>query len=155
AALSRAARVRAMRPNFWLLLPLLFFAAMIVVRANATLTLLNLAAVGVLLALLVFFYAADRVEHLGLVGYPTVLAVVLKHLATDQTPAVGMVGRAAARERRRLRLAAPLVRGILFAAPVLIVFTILLSSADSIFADYVGRLFRFEFLDNLPELLWR
>lgn len=152
--LGRIARVRAVRPNLWLLLPIFFFAAMVAVRDNATLTLLNVAAVLVLLGLLAFFYAADHVEQLGLVGYPAVLGVVLKHVLTAQAPTVAAVGRTA-RQRGRMRMVAPLLRGMLVAAPVLLLFTILLASADTIFADYVGRVFRFEVLRDLPELLWR
>ncbi|MBI3970980.1 MAG: hypothetical protein HY332_06795 [Chloroflexi bacterium] len=65
--------VRPARRNLWLLVPLLFFAAMVAVRANVFLTWLNLVAVVALSGLLVYFYAAGRVERLGLAGYPAVL----------------------------------------------------------------------------------
>ena len=43
----------------------------------------------------------------------------------------------------------------MLAVPVLIVFTGLLSSADTVFAGYVNNLTRFDFLSNAPEAIWR
>ncbi|MEW5989427.1 MAG: DUF4173 domain-containing protein, partial [Chloroflexota bacterium] len=49
----------------------------------------------------------------------------------------------------------PILRGLLLAAPVLLVFTILLASADPIFADSVERLLNLDLLPNLAEWAWR
>jgi hypothetical protein len=49
------------------------------------------------------------------------------------------------------------LRGVVVAVPVLLLFTALLASADSIFAGYVGRFFDFWTPDSLPdvsEALW-
>ena len=62
ALLSRLADVPPVRRNLWLIAPLLFFAAMIGVRANAFLTLLNVGACLALLALVAYFYAAGRAD---------------------------------------------------------------------------------------------
>ncbi len=62
--------VTAVRPNLWLLLPLLFFAGMVVVRANATLTTLNTLAVLVLLAYLVFFWGRGGCKIWGWWTWP-------------------------------------------------------------------------------------
>jgi hypothetical protein len=51
-------------------------------------------------------------------------------------------------------LALPVVRGVLLAVPVLAVFTVLLTSADSIFARYVEDAFRADFFSNLFDRLW-
>lgn len=154
-ALGRMERVRVQRANLWLVIPLLFFAAMIGVRANSVLTSLNGALVAGLLGLLAYFYAAGRVAILGLLGYPVVLATVAKRLLLEPRGPLQSVRHAAGRHEQRVRLAAPLLRGGLVALPVLLVFALLLTSADTIFADYVGRLLRFQFLRDLPELLWR
>ncbi len=56
-----------------------------------------------------------------------------------------------------LRLALPVLRGVVVAVPVLLLFTALLAAADSIFADYVERFFDFWTPDSLPdvsEALW-
>lgn len=154
-SLSRLEGVRVLPRNLWLLAPLFFFASMAFVRANATLTVLNIAAVFVLLTLLGFFYAVDRIDRLGLLGYPAVVAIAIKNFLTQPMPEVAGVARAASAHRQRARFAVPLLRGILLAIPVLLVFTILLSSADTIFADYIGNLLRFDFMSDSPELLWR
>ena len=44
---------------------------------------------------------------------------------------------------------------MVLALPVLLVFTILLSSADLIFADYVEELFSLDVFDHIAEWLWR
>src|SRR5690348_7020718 len=59
--------------NLWIIAPMLFFALMVFVRANALLTFLNIMAVLGLFSLLVFFFAADRIARLGMLDYPVVL----------------------------------------------------------------------------------
>src|SRR5690242_9261593 len=56
--LSRVEDVRPVWRNLWLLVPLIFFAGMVAVRANGFLTALNLLATLALLGLLAYFYAA-------------------------------------------------------------------------------------------------
>lgn len=141
--------------NLWLLLPLGFFASMAMLRTNSTLTTLNVLAVMCLLAYLAFFYAAGRVENLNLFGYALLpLRVFGGSLALS-----GPVIRPTVEEMRgngngRRRLL-PLLRGLLLALPVLLVFTFLLSSADLIFADYVEELFSLDFFDHVAEWIWR
>lgn len=152
--LGRQAGVSAVPANLWLLAPLLFFAAMVFIRANIVLTLVNLGMVGGLLGLLAFFYAAGRVERLGVPGYPLALAASVHAVLTRPAPPVLALARDSER-RRRVRRVAPVARGLLLAAPVLTVFTCLFSSADLVFADYVAELLRLQFLAELPELAWR
>jgi len=47
------------------------------------------------------------------------------------------------------------IRGLLLALPVLIIFTLLLASADLVFADYLEDLFDFDILPDVLEWLWR
>src|SRR5688500_20074185 len=72
--LGRQEGVRSEPRNLWLVVPLFFFAIMVFVRANATLTLINVLLVLTILGLLIFFYSSGRIQHLGLLGYPIVLA---------------------------------------------------------------------------------
>ena len=141
--------------NLWLLLPLGFFASMAMLRTNSTLTTLNVLAVMCLLAYLAFFYAAGRVENLNLFGYALLpLRVFGGSLALSAPvirPTVEEI-RLNGNGRRRLL---PLLRGLLFALPVLLVFTVLLSSADLIFADYVEDLFSLDIFDHVAEWIWR
>ncbi|HEV2126327.1 MAG TPA: DUF4173 domain-containing protein, partial [Chloroflexota bacterium] len=147
--------LRPARRNLWLLAPLLFFATMVCVRANATLTWLNLAAVASLLGLLVFFYAADRIERLGLMGYPAVVLLAGRQTVSRPVPLALAASRGMAARRDHMRALAPLVRGIALALPILLVFTVLLSSADTFFAQYVSDALQFGYLSDLPEVLWR
>lgn len=154
-ALSKRERAGVARRNLWLLAPLLFFASMVFVRANATLTVLNVSVVIALLGLIAFFYAADRVERLGPVGYLLVLAMSAYGMLTRPARRVARVASAASAQRQRAALAAPIMRGLMLALPVLALFTALLSSADSVFARYVGDALSLDYLDRLPEMLWR
>jgi hypothetical protein len=49
----------------------------------------------------------------------------------------------------------PLLRGLLLALPVLIIFTLLLTSADLIFADRVSDLLSLDIFDEVLEWFWR
>lgn len=153
--LARLEGVQLVRRNVWLVAPLLFFATMIAVRANPLLTCLNVIAVGGLLGLVSFFYAAGRVERLGLLGYPAVLLRAAGAALSRPVPAVATVAREASSQRDRLAVAAPFVRGAILALPILFLFTALLSAADSIFAEYVQQGMRRFSLANVPELLQR
>ncbi len=153
--LGRLGGVRVVGRNLWLLAPLLFFATMAFVRANPLLTSINILSVVLLLCLLLFFYAGGRIERLGLLGYPAVMAVSLGQMLVQPRDPVSSIARDLSTQRERVRLATPLVGGLLLALPVLALFTILLSSADSIFAGLVGGLFQLNLLIGLPETLWR
>src|SRR5690349_20605002 len=66
--------------NLWLLGPLLFFAAMVAIRANVFLTVLNITAAFVLLCMVAYFYGDGRVESLGMFGYPVDFAHTVVNL---------------------------------------------------------------------------
>jgi hypothetical protein len=130
------------RRNLWLFAPLLFFAAMVAIRDNAFVTALNVLAVAGLLAYLLLYYAAGRVGEFGLltatilpvyaaaksfVGAPPIMTEAI------DTPRVLQGGRGNL---------VPVARGGLLAVPLLIIFTLLLASADLIFANQVAGLFK-------------
>lgn len=158
AALFTLGRIKGMRPvwrNLWLLIPLLFFAAMVFIRANPFLTFLNLVACLASLALFAYFYAAGWVERLGLIGYAMVpLKVAGNALVQPASLLSDSVDLEAARERGNRNLL-PVARGCLFALPVLLVFGCFLASADLVFAKYVGDFLHLKFLSDLLERLWR
>jgi hypothetical protein len=152
---ARLTGARAVRGNLWLLGPLLFFAIMLFLRANTVLTLANSAAVLGLLGLLAYFFAAERLERLSLLGYPVALAITARHVLTAARPPVVALRQTPLARRYSPRALAPVVRGVVLATPVVLVFTMLFSSADLIFADYVGDFLQLQFLRSLPELLVR
>jgi hypothetical protein len=131
------------RPNRWLLLPILFFSTMVFVRASPLLTLLNVLATCFLVLLLVQFWAAGRVQRLGVWGYP--LAALNATFRSAALP-LGLVRSEVdlSRAKRQLPKVMPVLRGGLLAVPVLFIFTVLLSSADSVFADALKRLASFD-----------
>ena len=152
---GRTETISPTKQNLWLLLPLFFFASMAALRTNSTLTTLNVLAVLCLLAYLAFFYAAGRVANLNLVGYILLPLRVFGRSLALSAPVI----RPTVQEMRkdgngRTRLL-PLLRGLLLALPVLLVFTMLLSSADLIFADYVDQLFSLDIFNHLGEWIWR
>jgi hypothetical protein len=141
-----------LRRNLWLVTPILFFAAMAFVRANAFLTVLNVLATLALLALFAYFYAEGRVDRLGLIGYPVVIFLAGINAFIQTPPVVAASVDLRTARRHGGRWVAPVLRGLVLAVPVLGVFTCLLASADMIFADYLENVIRLEFLRQLPEL---
>jgi len=144
-----AARVTA--ANLWLPAALLFFAVMSFVRASGFLLFLNISASLVLMALIAVYITRHPVAELGLPALliAPVEAVVSSLLHAWQiTVHVGRRDLATAARPTR-RQVVPVVRGLFIAAPVLFVFTILLASADLIFADRITHLLSPEFLEEL------
>lgn len=141
--------------NLWLITPLLFFAALIFIRANPLLAGLNTVAVIVLFCLLLFFLAADNLDRLGVLGYPVVLLLTMGEAAWKPVPLVATAARSAHEQRHRVRVAVPVLRGLALAVPALLVFTFLLASADSIFADFTAKFFKLNFITALPDFLIR
>ena len=152
---ARHEGVAPARRNLWLIAPSLFFALMIAVRQNTLLTALNVLAVGALLCLLVWYFAHGKLEALGLLGYPAAIAAAFAGSFARPIPAVGVTGKLAVQHKGKLGRSLPVVRGALLALPLLALFTALLSSADSIFARYVGDVFEIDLFTSLPERLWR
>lgn len=135
--------------------PLLFFAAMLAVRANPSLTFYNLWATGILLLLFLHFsgngnpVTASFGAWLGLPwkafgGTLAVIPPVLKR-AGDQ-----VVVRTEQRERY-----AAVIRGVLLAIPVLIVFGALFANADSIFAERIQAMMAWLFPSHWGERAMR
>lgn len=141
--------------NRWLILPLLFFASMVFIRANPFLTFLNTVATLCLLASIAFFYAAGQVSSLSVLGLG-LLPLRVAGNAVAHTPLLlaQTIDTQAMQLRGRQNLL-PLLRGALLALPVLAVFTALLASADLAFANLIETVFQFEFLPDLATLMGR
>jgi len=153
--LGRLEGTRPVRSNLWLLAPLIFFASMVFVRANPFVTFLNVVASLALLGLIAHFYAAGYPQRLGLIGYPIVLLRTAGNALIQPAPLVSASMDLKAVRRRGSRNLLPVIRGLLLALPVLVIFTLLLASADLVFADYLKDLFSLEISPDLLELLWR
>ncbi len=136
------------RPNAWLLAPLLAVSGFVAVRASSWLLALNLLTSAALLLLLTHFWAAGRVQRLGLPGYPLVaLSSAFKGLLYPPAIVRDSVDLRLARQHAPRLL--PFARGLFIAVPVLFVFAVLLSSADAAFAGAMHRLFDVDLGDVL------
>ncbi|MCC6905355.1 MAG: DUF4173 domain-containing protein [Anaerolineae bacterium] len=129
--------------NLWLIVPLLFLAAMTTVRAAPLLVLLNTSGTLILLALLVVSLTGGRLFDLDFGGY---LLRLLESLLAAILP-VPLLIRALDRLRHhsageRGVVARQVVIGVAIALPILLVFTALLASADLIFDNMVQGVLR-------------
>lgn len=146
-------KVKIMYRNLWLVIPLLFFSIMLFIRANTLLTFLNVLAVLTLFGFLLFFYAAGQIERLNFLDYLVVLTITgigtlfRPVIIVSQATSFAMV------QKKNLGLAVKLARGIFIAIPVLLVFTVLLASADTVFARYVDDFSRLKTFQNFPNLM--
>ncbi|RKH69495.1 DUF4173 domain-containing protein [Corallococcus aberystwythensis] len=131
------------RPNAWLLAPLGLVSVFVAVRDSSWLLVLNVLTAAVLLMLLAHFWAAGRVERLGLTGYVSVFfssaARILIYPPTLARDGVDLRGL-----KTHSRLLGALSRGLLLTLPVLLVFGLLLGSADGVFSSTLGRLLSFD-----------
>ena len=142
--LGRREGIRPVRGNLWLFVPLFFFAGMVAVRANPFVTSLNVLACLLLLGLIAHFHAAGRMEALGLGGFLTVPLRTAGNALVRAAPLVLAVVNLPRLKQRGAGNLLPVLRGLLLALPVLIVFGALLASADLVFARYLDRLSRLE-----------
>lgn len=148
------AGVRPIAGNSWLVIPLVFLAAMVFIRANLFLTFLNLSGTLLLLAYTAYYYAAGNAAEMGLATIPTVPLQMSWQGVTGARPlAAEQIQMRSTPGKGRGNLA-PVLRGFLLALPVLLLFTLLLTSADLIFAAYVDAL-RQNFLLRLIEWISR
>jgi hypothetical protein len=158
AAIFWTAWSEGVRPawrNLWLVAPLLFFATMVAVRASTTLTLLNISTTLILLCMVVGFFVEGKIEQLGLLGYPVAVARTIKGMLSRPAPLASSLKQSASANHSFNRRALEIVRGALIALPLLALFTLLLSSADTIFEGYVTNVLQLHFLDDLPEIMLR
>lgn len=140
-ASSRPAR-QTLRPrNLWPLLPMLFFAIMVAVRADELISFLNVMAVLALGGLVLYYLPLARPLDEDSFSEHTVNTITAGFALLPY--ASGEYGQAWnwLREKRHQRggAFASVLRGLMFASPVLVVFVFLLGSADAVFASYVNQ----------------
>jgi hypothetical protein len=126
---------------------------MVAIRESETLTLLNIAATLTLLCIVISFFAGGQIEKLGLLGYPAAVARTVKEMLARPTPSASAMKRSITANPSLNHRAFEIARGVFLAIPVLALFTILLSSADSVFQGYVGDALQFRFLSNAPDIV--
>jgi hypothetical protein len=148
------AKIPLNRRNLWLCAPILFFAAMLVFRANLFLSLINICATLGLGTLLLHYLASEDpldTEPLPLMAGAASAAALRS--VTDTTPELLDAWRYVRTSKLQQRQGmVAVVRGVIFTVPVLLVFAALLGSADQVFGSYLDRvlgMFSFNDMDAL------
>ena len=126
----------------WLWLPIFYLALMGMLRANSILTTFNVISVLCLLAFVVYFYQGRSLTNLGMVAAITVPGRIALQSVPSGSGAAGIVRQRVSALLRYSESTGAVVRGSFLALPILLVFLVLLASADLIFKDLVGDAFR-------------
>lgn len=141
--------------NVWLFPPALLFAVMIAVRASEWLTFWNTVASMALFGLALHYMGLPAPFDLSETRQQVYAVIESVLRVTIVEPFVALTGGAKwlkNRERGDGARVIAVVRGLLLTLPVLIVFGVLLGSADAVFGEYLSRLealFAFENIDAL------
>ena len=135
---------------FWLLVPLIFFSAMVFVRSSYLLTFLNVVASLLLLLVIAEVSFGEKVKNFLVGDYIKIFFLPFKFIRPlFQTLSNLFLLRGVNKDQKVLSQVA---RGILMAIPVLFIFLLLFSSADLIFQKYVSDLI---IIDIEPETIFR
>lgn len=146
--------VQPTRRNSWLALALAFFALMVAVRAESFTTFLNVGVVFLLTLLLAHVFTGRNVLDFGLADYIGSVIVSAFEILFIKPP----TELAAASKFRKGGVPphlAAVLRGLMLAIPVLLVFILLLSSADAAFKSLIEDILDLLRLENLSEFITR
>lgn len=134
------------RPTFWLLACALFFTAMVGVRANLFLTLLNILASGGLLLLATQEFLKKRIINFKIPDYVITIIVTPFKILRHFLRTVLFLGTPI--EKTSTNVMKRVIIGIIMALPFLILFGFLFTSADLAFKQLVDSIFRFHISDE-------
>ena len=125
-----------LKKSWWLLLLIAFFAAMPAIRANEFLNFLNICAILGLLMILAYQLTGTPVFLMRLRDYLKLAVLVPLRMLTRAWSTVSLVGQIHSDEKHRdvwLRV----LKGVIMAVPILIIFGILFSQADLAFSQFI------------------
>ncbi len=122
--------------------PLLFFSAMIAVRSSGLLTFLNLSISFYLLILIAGTALGLKIQNFFIIDY--IKPLILVPLDTLDKIFFAISDLAASRSKMKGKTTSQVLRGIILAVPVLLLFLLLLSSADLVFNNYVSKIIDIE-----------
>lgn len=142
--------------NAWLVLPILLFASLVAVRANVFTTFLNISAVVSLSLLLAYLFQSGDIFKFGILNYLSAGVKTGVEIGIIRPPTTGARAWKEAQQDGGIspRLAA-ILRGLLLALPIIMIFTFLFSSADAAFDQATRDFLKLLRLDNIPELVMR
>lgn len=133
-----------------------FFAVMSVLRQEGLSSFLAIIMIMGLFTLWLRSYRSRRIFEFGWLDYLEALLIVPLEIWIRPWGVLGQVQREGSdgttQNKQRQRA---ILKGVLLALPVLIMFTALLSSADLVFAGYVEELVEFLRLENFKEIIGR
>lgn len=153
-AVAAAARLPINRRNLWPLLPMLAFAALVAIRGDSLINTLNIGAVLALGGLALGYLTQP--EPLDEATLSTQASTVI---GASLFSALGGINEIAAawrwlRERSwQGKTAVAVMRGLMLGLPVVVVFTLLLGSADVVFAGYVQDIWNLLALNSSANVL--
>lgn len=144
--------LRIRRRNLWPVFPIVFFAAMVAVRADPIITGFNMLAVMGLGTLTLYYLPTQKFLDEATLGDYLVASLATGISTTVITPIeqltsswIWLRGFYMLQERKTFTA---IGRGLLITAPVVIVFAALLASADEVFGKYLSDVFKiFELKD--------
>ena len=133
---NQARRLR----NLWVLIPALFFAAMVAVRADWQINTLNMAAAFGLCALALHYLPLSRWIDLASFSEQVLgeLDAAFGSVFAPLFEITDSISWGFSRLQGNWRVVASVGRGLVITVPVLLVFGLLLASADAVFAGYVN-----------------
>ncbi len=156
--IARSEEIRPAGASLWLLLPLSFFAVMSFVRMEPFTRFLNHAFTLMLMAMLANTFRGGRWTLYGVSDY----------IAGLFRLGVSAMGRfitafnikpnreeAMVAKPKRSRHVWAILRGLVIALPVLVIFNILLSAADPIFSQRMENFLDIFNIENIGEYIWR
>jgi hypothetical protein len=152
---ARLSRERINRRNLWVILPMLFFALMVAVRASPLMITLNIIAVITLGTLFIRYLRSQQaIDTASLSNHIfTPLDVGLYTIYAPLMEAGHSLKFVRERNWKDAGNLGAVLRGLLFAIPILLIFGILLSSADAVFANSFDGFFDWLFSTNMVDVI--
>lgn len=123
--------------SWWLSLPILFFALMQGIRANEFLSFLNICATFFLLMLLAHGVVGTPVLLMKLRDYLVLIFIVPFKMLARALSTISLLGQVHSTVEHR-DVWVRVIKGVLMAVPILIVFGILFSQADLVFSKFIS-----------------
>lgn len=123
---------------FFLLVPLLFFSTMVFVRTSGLLTFLNVLISLFLLLIIAKVSFSDKMENFFVKDYIKILFFPFEFIRPLFQTLSSIFS--LHRDDKHQKVSSQVIKGIVMAIPVLLIFTLLFSSADLIFQKYVSNL---------------
>ena len=119
----------------WLVAPLLFFASMVFVRASYELVFFNILACIYLLLLIAKTIFAENLKSYGLANYIKTIFAPFRFLRKFISSAADLAALGGNLQKHNKR--SQVIKGIVLAIPVLLIFIILFASADLVFQKLI------------------